>query len=150
MGAFGLPFRKRITLVTVNVPVSMDLVRRCDNDGKVCTFAGNPHRQQGLAVKVVSIIVLSVFDLLHFLLALVHSFHAVDSWAQKQCWLRSITARGTDGVEEGCCARDLSVRSFAWPSRLLLSSLQRIRALSTSVWPKCNVAVHFSWTWRFV
>ena len=42
---------------------------RCDNHGDVCNFSGNPHRQLGPALKVVSIIVLSVFDLLPLLLA---------------------------------------------------------------------------------
>ena len=57
------------TLVTVNVAIYMDLVGRCDIHGNVCTFASNPHRQLGPALKVVSTSVLSVFDLLPLLLA---------------------------------------------------------------------------------
>ena len=36
--AFGLPFKKRFTLFSVNVPVYLQLARRCDDSGHVCSF----------------------------------------------------------------------------------------------------------------
>ena len=44
--AFGLPFKKR-TLFSVNVPVHLQLARRCDDSGHVCSFSGETHRQLG-------------------------------------------------------------------------------------------------------
>ena len=48
MCAFKLLFRKRISLIAVNVPAHMNLDRRCDNHGNVCTFPGLLHRQLGI------------------------------------------------------------------------------------------------------
>ena len=42
---FGLPFRKRFTLFSVNVPVHLKLARRCDNFDRVCSFSGKAQRQ---------------------------------------------------------------------------------------------------------
>ena len=43
--AFGLPFKKRFTLFSVNVPVHLQLARRCDDSGHFCSFSGKTHRQ---------------------------------------------------------------------------------------------------------
>ena len=45
--ALGLPFRKRFTLFSVNVSVRLNLARRCDNFGHVCSFSVEAHRQLG-------------------------------------------------------------------------------------------------------
>ena len=45
--AFGLPSKKRFTLFSVNVPVHLQLARRCENSGHVCSFSGKAHRQLG-------------------------------------------------------------------------------------------------------
>ena len=57
--AFSLPFRRRFTLFSVNVPVHLKLARRCDNFGNVYS-------------KVVSSIELTEFDARYLLL--VHLF----------------------------------------------------------------------------
>ena len=85
MCAFGLPIRKRFTLFSVNVLVHLKLTRRCDNFGNVCSFSGKAHRQLGSCfcghffhrahrVRYATIVAR----------ALVHSFHAKDSWTNKQ------------------------------------------------------------------
>ena len=45
--AFILPFKKRFTLFSVNVPVHLQLARRCDDSGHGCSFSGKTHRQLG-------------------------------------------------------------------------------------------------------
>ena len=49
--AFGLPFRRRFTLFSVNVPVHLKLARRCEIFGNVCSFSGKAHRQLGPCFK---------------------------------------------------------------------------------------------------
>ena len=46
--AFGLPFRKRFKLFSVNVLVILKLARRCNNFGHVCSFSGKAHRKFGV------------------------------------------------------------------------------------------------------
>ena len=48
---FGLLFRKRFTLLSVNVPTHMKVVRRCDDHGNVCSFSGKAHGQLGSSLK---------------------------------------------------------------------------------------------------
>ena len=86
--AFGLPFMKRFTLFSVNVPVHLQLARRCDNSGHVCSFAGKADRQLGSCFQN------RFFHRSHRVRcaifvarALLFSFHAKDSWTNKQRWL---------------------------------------------------------------
>ena len=86
--AFGLPFRKRFMLFSINVPVHLKLARRCDIFGHVCSFSGKAHRQLGFCFQDrflhrshrgrCAIFVGRALDL---------SLHAKDSWTNKQRWL---------------------------------------------------------------
>ena len=72
MCAFGLPFRKRFIMFSVNVPVHLKLARLCNIFGNVCSFSGKAHQQLGPSLKVVSSIELTEFDMRYLLL--VHLF----------------------------------------------------------------------------
>ena len=86
--AFGLQFQKRFTLFSVNVPVHLQLARRCDDSGHVCSRSGKTHRQLGSCFQNrfshrPHRVRFSIF----IARALVHSLHAKDSWRNKQRWL---------------------------------------------------------------
>ena len=86
--AFGLPFRKRFTLFSANVPVHLNLARRCENFGHDCSFSGKAHRQLGSCFKVVFFTGHTEFDMQYLLLVhLLLSFHAKDSWRNERRWL---------------------------------------------------------------
>ena len=74
---FGLPFRKRFMLFSVNVPVHLKLARRCNNFGHVCSFSGKAHRQLGSVFQDRLLHLTHRVQYARFIArALVHSFHA--------------------------------------------------------------------------
>ena len=81
---FGLPLKKRFTLFSVNAPIHMKLARRCDDHGNICSFSGKAHPVfKGHFLHRVQRLWFAAF----IARALVHSFHAKDSWTNNQCWL---------------------------------------------------------------
>ena len=48
MCTFGLPFRKRFTLFSVNAPIHMKLARRCDDHGDMYSFTGKARSATGV------------------------------------------------------------------------------------------------------
>ena len=65
---------------SANVPVHLNLARRCENFGHDCSFSGKAHRQLGSCFKVVFFTGHTEFDVQYLLLVhLLLSFHAKDS-----------------------------------------------------------------------
>ena len=82
--AFGFPFKTRLTLFSVSVPVYLKLAQRCDNFDHVCSFSG-----PGVSIPEGSLIPSGSQSSMCAFIArvLVHSFHAKNSWTNKHRWL---------------------------------------------------------------